>query len=135
MIEISNLTKRNLPSSKLRFAKIKETVLGKKYELSLVFIGNARSKTLNKKHRGKNYPANVLSFPLEKFNSKKQNSPGAGEIFISLDTEKEAKDFSMSHKKYIEYLLIHGALHLKGFDHGTKMSFEEQKYLNKIGNK
>lgn len=123
MIEISNSTKRNLPSSKLRFAQIKEAVLGKKYELSLVFVGNARSKTLNKKHRGKNYSANVLSFPLD-------NS--AGEIFINLDTKKEAIQFEMSHKKYIEFLLIHGCLHLKGFDHGEKMSAEEQKYLKKI---
>lgn len=123
MFEISNLTKRNLPNSKLRFKLIKEKVLGKKFELSLVFAGKTKMKTLNKDHRGKKYSANVLSFPL---------SETAGEIFINLDTKSEAKEFGMSHTEYIQYLLIHGCLHLKGLAHGKEMEKMEDKYLKKL---
>lgn len=123
MFELSNLTKRNLPESKLRFQLIKEEILGKKYELSLVFAGKTKMRNLNVQHRNKNTSANVLSFPYEK---------NSGEIFINLDTQFEAKKFGMSHKKYLEYLLIHGCLHLKGLDHGEKMEKMEDKYLKKI---
>lgn len=120
MFELSNLTKRNLPVGKLRFLHIKEKVLGKKYELSLVFAGKTKMKSLNKKYRGKNTSANVLSFPL---------ANDSGEIFINLDTQSEAKKFGMSYKEYIQYLLIHGCLHLKGLNHGEKMEKMEDKYL------
>jgi len=120
MFELSNLTKRNLPLSKLRFQLIKEKVLGKKFELSLVFAGKAKMKSLNKKYRKKDYSANILSFSL---------SETTGEIFINLDTQFEAKKFEMSYKKYISFLLIHGCLHLKGLDHGDEMEKMEDRYL------
>jgi probable rRNA maturation factor len=123
MFEISNLTKRNLPLSKLRFALMKEEILGKKFELSLVFAGKARMKNLNKKHRNKDYSANVLSFPL---------SEKSGEIFINLDIKTEAKKFDMSYTEYISLLFIHGCLHLKGYDHGEEMEKMEDRYLNKL---
>jgi ssRNA-specific RNase YbeY (16S rRNA maturation enzyme) len=53
---------------------MKESVLGKKYELSLVFIGDKKSKSLNKKFRNKDYKANILSFPIDN---------DMGEIFIN----------------------------------------------------
>ena len=123
MFEITNLTKRNLPSSRLRFQKIKEMVLGIRYELSLVFISPQKSKKLNKEFRGKDKIANVLSFPLEK---------NCGEIFINLNVEKETSKRDLSYKKYVEFLLIHGCLHLKGLGHGDKMSKEEKRFLKKI---
>lgn len=123
MFELSNLTKRNLPGGKLRFQFIQEEILGKNYELSLVFAGKTKMRSLNMLYRNKNTSANVLSFPLEK---------NSGEIFINLDTQSEAKKFEMSYKKYIEYLLIHGCLHLKGLDHGEKMEKMEDMYLKKI---
>jgi len=38
----------------------------------------------------------------------------------------------LSYKKYVEFLLIHGCLHLKGLGHGDKMSKEEKRFLKKI---
>jgi len=123
MFGISNLTNKKLPQSYSHFKKIKELILGKRYDLSLVFISAQKSKALNKKYRSKNKPANILSFPLEK---------NAGEIFINLNTTKDAYAFKMPHKKYIQFLMIHGCLHLKGFDHGNKMSDEEKKFFKKL---
>ena len=105
---VVNLTKRKVPD--LPFVKYKEKILGKTYELSLVFCGPAKTKELNLVYRDKDKEANVLSFPLSKT---------SGEIFIKLP----AIDFSAPH------LFIHGLLHLKGLSHGSKMENEERKYL------
>ena len=119
---IKNQTRGKLQS--LPFARIKDFILGKKYELSVVFLGNAASQALNKKWRGKNKPTNVLSFPL----SKK-----AGEIFINpAKARKEAGSFGRSLPNFIAFLYIHGLVHLKGFDHGEKMEAEEIKARKKF---
>ncbi len=114
MFQITNLTKRKIP--KIPWKKIKEKVLGKKYELSLVFAGNALMKKLNIKYRKQNKSASVLSFPL----SKKE-----GETFINLSQKKHSPLF----------LFIHALLHLKGLEHSVKMESEEKKLSETFTNK
>ncbi|MEK7135127.1 MAG: rRNA maturation RNase YbeY [Patescibacteria group bacterium] len=114
-LSITNQTRRPLP--RVDFANIKDRILGKKYELSLVFCGPALSKRLNKTYRDKDHATNVLSFPISKT---------AGEIFIDLST---LKGFSVTH------LFIHGSLHLKGMSHGDKMEKLEQQILNGTPNR
>lgn len=105
------------------FAEIKEDILGKRYELSLSFIGQQRARELNESYRAKTYVPNVLSFPL---------SPNMGEIYICPTiAKKEAHKFSMSPRQYIIFLFIHGCLHLKGHDHGATMDALETRYLRK----
>jgi len=75
----------------LPFKKIKEVVLGKEFEVSLVFVGEGRSQTLNKTFRKKDKPANILTFPL----SKK-----SGEIYITPTLiKKEAQKLRSNWKK------------------------------------
>ena len=101
------------------FLKIKEAVLGGRYNLSLVFIGSKRSQTLNRTYRGKDKPANVLSFPIDTH---------TGEIYIDIRTAaKEAKYFDRTPRQFIGDLFIHGLFHLKGYAHGSKMESEEKK--------
>lgn len=117
-LEIKKQTKGRLPS--LPFTSIKEKVLGKKYELSLVFIGDTTSAKLNKKYRNKEGPTNILSFPYTENN---------GEIFIDLRlVKKQAPNFNKSYKNFLGLLLIHGMLHLKGYDHGEDMEKLENKF-------
>lgn len=115
------------PSSKLPrlpFLKIKEAILGKPYELSLVFPSRTVATKLHKEWKKKDGPANVLSFPFSK---------NHGEIFISLDAAKtEHAKFELSYRDYIAYLFIHGCLHLKGFLHGATMEREEQKFMKRF---
>jgi probable rRNA maturation factor len=114
---ISKTTKGKLSS--LPFKRMKNAVLGKNYELSLVFIGSAKSQTLNKKYRKKDKPANILSFPLSKT---------SGEIFICPETaKKDAYKFEMKEREFIGYLFIHGLIHLKGLQHGSTMERAEKK--------
>jgi probable rRNA maturation factor len=120
---IRTLSKGKLP--RLPFLEIKNAILGKDYDLSVVFIGDKRSATLNKTHRGKDKPANVLSFPLEK---------NSGEIFLNpRRAQKEASQFGESYKNFLGFLFIHGLLHLKGFDHSSKMESEEKRFRKKFG--
>jgi rRNA maturation RNase YbeY len=98
------------PSAKR--TKIKNYVLGEAYDLSFAFIDSKKSHELNLHYRGKDKPANVLSFPLEK---------NVGEILIDknvVTTEAET-----------QYLFIHGLLHLKGYDHSSKMENKEQELV------
>ncbi|MEX2013310.1 MAG: rRNA maturation RNase YbeY [Parcubacteria group bacterium] len=109
------------------FTRLKNRVLGRSFELSLVFIDNKLSRRLNRTYRGKNSPANVLSFPLSK---------STGEIFIDLVTaQKETKEFGMSFEQFVTFLFIHGLLHLKGMAHGDTMEQAEKTLLHGTSNR
>ncbi len=106
------------------YETIKNAILGKTYQLSLTFVGEARAQKINITTRNKDYVPNVLSFPLDTY---------AGEIYICPEVAKrQAKDFNLSVDGYIAYLFIHGCVHLKGHDHGATMDKMEQKYLKQF---
>ena len=103
------------------YASMAASILGKRYELSLVFVGKTRAATLNQQYRQKSYSPNVLSFPLDE---------RTGEIFICPQVAaSEAAKFDLSPKGYVAFLFIHGCLHLKGLDHGDTMDKHEQKWI------
>lgn len=109
---------------RLPFLHIKEAILGKKYDLSLVFVGKKKAIELHKQWKKKNDPVNILSFPLSKTE---------GEIFISLEKAKqECKNFDRSYENYVGFLFIHGCVHLKGFSHGNTMETIEKKFRKKF---
>ena len=115
-------TSRSYP--RLPFEKMKDEILGNSYELSLIFVGEARARALNKQTRKKDYLPNVLSFPLTK---------KYGEIVITpVRAKHEAKRFGFSTRGYIGFLFIHGLLHLAGHDHGEKMEKLEKKYCTQF---
>jgi probable rRNA maturation factor len=117
--EITNHTKSNPPITELLFLAMKNKVLGKKYNLSLVCVTPKESEKLHKQHQHKDGPANILSFPLEK---------NIGEIIICPSfAKREAKKFDRAYPNYLAFLFIHGLLHLKGFVHSSTMEHEEAK--------
>jgi len=122
---IKNTTRQKTPpQAGLSFVHIKEHVLGKKYNLSLVFVGDTLSRRLNKEYRGKDRATNILSFPISK---------DEGEIFINLRcAKKDAPGFKKRYNEFVAYLFVHGVLHLKGFDHGEDMEKEEEKIMQKF---
>lgn len=126
IIELKNLTiirkKGIIPE--IPFLDIKEKILGKKYEVTVIFCTPKESQERNKTYRDKDYPTNILSFPLDE---------NQGEIYISLVTvRRDAKKFEMSYNKFLHLLVIHGMLHLKGMDHGSTMEELEDTYLQKF---
>jgi len=114
---LTNTTKSTLHG--VPFAKIKNKALGSKYSLSLVFIGEKKSQTLNKIYRGKNKPTNVLSFNISK---------NKGEIFITPSVvRRQIKLFQRKFDNLVTFLFIHGLMHLKGMKHGSRMERAETK--------
>ncbi len=123
MLSISNTTKAKLP--RLAFSNIKNSVLGKKYELSLAIVSAAHMKKLNRMYRNINKPTDILSFPLSK---------NEGEMYICLtETKKEAKKFDRTYENFLAFLFIHGCVHLKGFDHSSTMERIERRFRKKFG--
>lgn len=149
MIEINNLTTVSINEEFLR--KIAQEVLereGKKgSDLSIALIGQGRMREINKKYRGKNRVTDVLAFPETKILKEKfrvgplKRVEGLGEIVICLrEVKKNAKRFGSNFEKELNKVLIHGILHLLGYNHekseleGEKMRKKEEYYLSQILN-
>lgn len=121
-IAIANETRISIPV--VNWVGIKNAILGKKYELSLVFPNKKTATELHLDWKDKSGPANILSFPLEK---------NVGEIFISLDQAKtECRKFDREYTNYVAFLFIHGCAHLKGHTHGNMMEAFEKKIRTKF---
>ncbi|MFM5917614.1 MAG: rRNA maturation RNase YbeY [Novosphingobium sp.] len=92
---------------------------------SLVFADDAEVQSLNRDWRGKDKPTNVLSFPmLEREDLLALTPEGApemlGDIAMALETcQREAAEKGISLEHHVTHLLIHGLLHLAGYDHET----------------
>ena len=119
---ITNTTKSKLPV--FDFEKMKNAVLGKKYELSVIKKKKKEIQKLNKEYRDINKPTDILSFPL---------SDDFGEIYINPEMTKiEAKKFERDYDNFFAFLFIHGLVHLKGFDHGSTMENIEAQFRKKF---
>ena len=83
-------------------------------DLELIIVSNDEIQALNKEHRQKNKPTDVLSFPLE-FDMPQMP---LGSIIISNNfVEQKAKEYGHSTHEELSLLFIHGLLHLLGYDH------------------
>ena len=79
-------------------------------ELSLAFVNDAVIQSLNRDYRGKDKPTNVLSFPMD----------GAllGDIVLAWETiASEAKQQNKNLQDHLAHLIVHGFLHVLGYDH------------------
>ncbi len=81
---------------------------------AVVFVGDARIRTLNKVHRGIDRPTDVLAFPFD--DAKRDDS--IGDVIIAVpQVRQQAKRFGVSFKEECARTLTHGVLHLMGYDH------------------
>jgi len=140
MIEINNLT--NNPVDEKFLKKVAKIVLKKekkeKLYLSIAFVNKKRIRELNKKYRKKDRSTDVLSFTYNK---------GGETVICPQEVKKNAKKFNSTFKKELARVLIHGILHLLGYNHeklvgeakprtrinsvrGKKMEEKENYYLN-----
>ncbi|MCP4718029.1 MAG: rRNA maturation RNase YbeY [Desulfobacteraceae bacterium] len=88
------------------------------HEISIVILDDKKIGKLNETYRGICKPTNVLAFPMQE-GQFSDITPGLlGDVVISLETaEKEAISVDISLEERVSQLLIHGILHLLGFDH------------------
>ena len=117
------------------FEKIANAAVSAVYknsEVSITLVNDAEIKKINKKYRGINKPTNVLSFELD-------DDVLLGDIFISLDTvRREAKSENISVAEHTAHMIVHGVLHLLGYDHmkeeDEKVMFSlQEEILNEMG--
>lgn len=124
MIEVNNLTASKIDEEFLTgvVKKVLKKENRKEMELSLVFVGQARMRKLNKKYHKKNRVTDVLSF-----------GDDLNEIVICLrEVKKNAKRFNSTFKKELARVLIHGILHLLGYEQGEKMQKKEDYYIEEL---
>lgn len=89
-------------------------------EVSISFMTADEIKALNRDYRGKDSATDVLSFPV---NDKFATGPDRplGDIVICMDVAKrQAEEYSHSLDRELAFLVVHGMLHLLGFDHETQ---------------
>jgi len=107
-------------------------------DLSFVFVTDRTIKALNKKYLQRNHATDVLAFDLstDELSSKKSKASLTGEIIISVEAAvKNAKLYHATLKAEITLYVIHGILHLLGYDdHSSsdikRMRAKEQELLN-----
>ncbi len=145
MIEINNLTTFSINEEFLK--KIAEGVLTgeskREGDLSIALVGPGRMKKINKSYRGKNRATDILSFPESKIRLKQfrigplQKSESLGEIVICLEeVKKNAERYKSDFETELSRVLIHGLLHLLGYDHekseeeAEKMEKKQNHYLS-----
>ena len=137
MIEINNLTTSRVDEDFLK--KTAKMVLEGEHpskgrvpeevNLSIALVGQGRMRELNKKYRKKNRVTDVLAFPYS----------DSGEVIVCLkEVKKNAKKYDTTFEKELSKVLIHGILHLLGYNHeksevqAKKMEEKENYYFEKL---
>lgn len=121
--------------------------LGDNVEVSIIIVDNETIHQINKEARGKDMPTDVISFALEDdesdldiFEQLHDELPLLlGDIYISLDkVYEQAEEYEHSPETELAYLVVHGLLHLNGYDHhsdeeASEMFGLQTKILSELG--
>ena len=108
-------------------------------EVSVVLADDPFIRRLNRDHRGKDTPTNVLSFPLEGEGAAADKPVLLGDVVLAYRTiRREAKADGKPIARHAAHLLVHGTLHLLGFDHerekaAREMEGHEVRILKRLG--
>lgn len=93
-------------------------------ELSVALSNDEKVQALNREFRKNDKPTNVLSFPVA------EPTPLLGDIVLALETvQREAHEKAISFEDHLTHLLIHGFLHLQGYDHENDEDAETMEAL------
>jgi probable rRNA maturation factor len=116
-----------------RFAEKARRAVGLKSDVSVLLTSNREMRRLNRSFRGKDKPTDVISFPAVEAVSNEF----AGDLAISVDiAAANARHFGHSIQKEVYVLILHGLLHLAGYDHEQddgEMARKEQRLRVKLG--
>ena len=98
----------------------------KNKDLSLIIVGRKKIHNINKQYRNIDRETDVISFAEIDYDGLYGDDEYLGDIFINVGRVKsEAKKYKKKEKRKFFFLLIHGFLHLCGYDHMTKNEEEE----------
>ena len=116
--------------------------ISKKFYFTVHSINEDESKKINKKTFNKNFPTDVLSFPLynniDSINNLDKNmSEDMGDMFVCRNViKKNAKIYNKDFSEELQYIVIHGLLHLIGYSHkkNDKLKIYEEELMKRIWN-
>jgi probable rRNA maturation factor len=104
---------------------------------TVAFVSDRAMRELNRMWRGKRVTTDVLSFPAEQAEFEKVAGSSLGDIAISIEqAARQAKQHGLSFENEIAQLIVHGLLHLSGYDHETdhgEMNRLELKLRKRLG--
>ena len=121
----------SLPLLRKKTLKILKFTQIPKIDLDLTLVGDAEIRKLNCRFRKKDKATDVLSFPLYEKKEARKGRSFLGDIVISLaTTKKQAKEHHVSFHQELLFLIIHGTLHLLGYDH--EKSRREARIMRKM---
>ena len=133
MIEVVNRQRRLKVDTEAwaTFALKALKAIGKSESATIAFVSDNKIRQLNRQFRGIDRPTDVLSFPSE------DTEQGLGDIAVSVETAaSQAKENGLSFDGEIAQLILHGLLHLSGYDHETdngEMNRLELRLRRKLG--
>ena len=123
MIEVVNRQRqRKISSTQWKdFAEDALRVVGKSdRDATIVFVSDDAIRKLNRQFRGKNYATDVLSFPSSAEPFEVDGQKQLGEVVISVQrAAAQARSNGLSFASEVKQLILHGLLHLAGYDHET----------------
>ena len=116
--------------------------ISKNFYFTVHSINEDESKKINKKTFNKNFPTDVLSFPLynniDSINNLDKNmSEDMGDMFVCRNViKKNAKIYNKDFSEELQYIVIHGLLHLIGYSHkkNDKLKIYEAELMKRIWN-
>ena len=109
-------------------------------ELSVSIVGDRTIRQVNREYLSKDRPTNVISFSLQEGECAGINPSALGDVLISADTAaREAEEAGQTFQERLTFLLLHGILHLCGFDHersgeaeAARMEKKEQELFSML---
>ena len=134
-LEIFDKTEQKMDEQDLKLVKdlldfaSRKLRLANDTEMSVTFMNNDEIQQINRQYRGLNKPTDVISFAIEEdpdeedvinFDDElmKEIPRNLGDIFVSIDkVHEQALDLGHSNQRELGFLVVHGFLHLNGYDH------------------
>lgn len=123
----------------IKYTKLKDVLELAQIEISILLTNNNKIRELNKNYRQKDGATNILSFPLHDIDLRKNldilehllgENLILGDLVLSLEyLQKEAMDQGKKIEYHLKHLLLHGLLHLIGYDHMLQEEREEMESL------
>lgn len=120
---------------------LQQEEINSKAEVDILFVDNETIREMNLEYRDKDSATDVLSFPMYEADEYIEDEEEIlfGDIVISLErAQEQCEEFGHSLEREVMYLLVHGLLHLAGYDHmeeedKQQMRQQEEKLLAVIG--
>lgn len=106
------------------------TKIEQRGSINIIIVSPAEIASLNETYRGKEGPTDILTFPYR--DSVDKTTDIAGEIYLCLEKiQYYAEERGTSYEEQLKYIIIHGLVHMMGYDHETEKKSKEMEKIEK----